>query len=255
MKTLYESLLGDIETSMAKGEAVMEDVIRGAIDEIYKYTKNTKFEFVNNPNSGKVIVNAIGDISVKPTARNITTLEHELFEWGTVDGEFSVWKCTKLVNLKGSPTYVIGSYNVNQCSNLKTLEGAPEKSGSFYCVNTSINSLKGSPTYVMGDFICDWSSNLKTLEYAPKYIASSFSCAHSANLKSLVGIEGITIGKDFDCSDCKNLVNVGGAPKIIYGKCFVTASVYDKAVEILDPACVKPKSFDPADDIRVIKFK
>lgn len=252
MKTLYESLLADIETSLSKGAEVMEDIIRAEIDKIYKCKKSTKFEFL--PGDGaKVIVNAVGHVSVKPQARNITTLEHEMFEWGTVKGEFDIWRCANLTDLKGAPKVVDGCFNANMCSGLISLEGAPERTGNFYCIDVnSLKTLKGAPKYVMGSFYCSRNHALTSLEGAPKYISGDFSLAYCDKLEVLEHMP-IEIGGNLECNGCKKLKHIIDTPKKIYGKCYMPSAVYDEAVKKLDTICIKPHSFSTEDDERIIK--
>jgi hypothetical protein len=252
MKTLYESLLADIETSLSKGAEVMEDVIRAEIDKIYKCKKNTKFEFL--PGDGpKVIVNAVGHVSIKPQARNITTLEHEMFEWGTVEGEFNIWKCANLTDLKGAPKVVDGCFNANMCSGLTSLEGAPERTKDFCCIGaSSLKTLKGAPKHVMGDFYCSRNYSLTSLEGAPKYISGDFWLAQCDSLGTLEHMP-IEIGGNLDCTGCKKLKHIVDTPKKIYGKCYMPSTVYDEAVKKLEPVCIKPHSFSTKEDERIIK--
>lgn len=253
MKTLYESLLADIETSLTKGAEVMEDVIRAEIDKIYKCKKSTKFEFLPG-NGSKVIVNAVGKISVNPWARSITTLEHELFEWGTVEGEFNIWKCTKLTNLKGAPKIVDGCFNANMCSGLISLEGAPERTKDFCCIEaSSLKTLKGAPKLVIGHFYCSRNYSLTSLEGAPKYIAGDFCLAHCDKLEVLEHMP-IEIGGNLECNGCKKLKHIIDTPKKIYGKCYMPSTVYDEAVEKLGPVCIKSRSFSAKDDERILKI-
>ena len=56
------------------------------------------------------------------------------YEFGRVDGYFSLGSCKNLTSLKNCPDFVGESFNCSLCRKLDSLEGCPKEVGSdFYC--------------------------------------------------------------------------------------------------------------------------
>ena len=247
---INEGILGDVDDVLANGDTdIAELMIMDIINAVYKLKAKTKLDIIPTKNdNGKYTVNATGDVAVKD--RSIKTLVNDVFEWGEVDGEFSVWKCANLTDLVGSPKKVLKSFNANQCSKLKSLAGMPEIVGSFYCQSTSIKTLEGSPKYVIGDFDCSYNYSLESTVGAPLSVGGDFRVSNCGILKVLQDMPN-EIGGDFSCRNCHAIKNIVNVPKKIYGTCYVPKHIYDEAVEKLEPVCIQPRTFKP-DDRRVI---
>lgn len=186
---IYEGILGDVDDVLASGDTtIAEMAVMDIINTVYKLKAKTKLDIIPVKNdNGKYTVNATGDVAVKD--RFIKTLVNDVFEWGTVDGNFSVWKCIRLTNLEGSPKSLTGNYNANSCPKLVSLEGAPKQTKDFYCVNcASLKTLEGSPERIIGDFNCSYCPALTTLEGLPDRIYGDFDCSNCKSLKSLKGL-------------------------------------------------------------------
>lgn len=240
---IYEGILGDVDDVLAKGDTdIAEVMVMDIINAVYRIKKSTKLEIIPVKNeNGKYTVNAIGDVAVKD--RSIKTLVNDVFEWGEVDGNFSVWKCINLTNLEGSPKSLTGGYNANSCSKLVSLEGAPEQTKDFFCVNcASLKTLKGAPKCVLDDFNCSYCPALTTLEGAPEIVTGEFNCSQCNNLRTLAGIS-MEIGNGINARGCDKLINVGTPPRKIYGKIYVPAAIYVKTVETFGPICRASRSF------------
>ena len=246
---INEGILGDVDDVLANGDTdIAELMIMDIINAVYKLKAKTKLDIIPTKNdNGKYTVNATGDVAVKD--RSIKTLVNDVFEWGEVDGEFSVWKCANLTDLVGSPKKVLKSFNANQCSKLKSLVGMPEIVGSFYCQSTSIKTLEGSPKYVIGDFDCSYNYSLESTVGSPLSVGGDFRVSNCGILKVLYMPN--EIGGDFSCRNCHAIKNIVNVPKKIYGTCYVPKHIYDEAVEKLEPVCIQPRTFKP-DDRRVI---
>lgn len=249
MRTLYESILDDIEITMNNGVmAVAEDVVRDIIQKDYKLHKTYKSDItvVGKSESGKILINGKGKIEfINKTAKSVV---NDIFEWNEIDGEFVCFK-KNIESLEGFPRKVYNkntngcAININQCKNLKTLKGAPHSIfGCFYCIACdSLTSLEGAPEKVAGDFFCGQCDSLKTLKGAPKYLSGEFNCSGCKNLESLEGVPNKIYG-DFDCSNCKSLKSLKGLPSSIGGSLYLPKidSLFDEiGKEIISKTCVK----------------
>lgn len=271
MKTLYESILDDIDVQMATGEQnVAEEVIYDIIHRDYrlKAERKNKLTIVEKTPDGKYLVNYTGDVEVKN--KDLTTLENELFQWNEVSGTFTCFKINKLKDLKGSPKNCSG-FNCNQCKGLESLEGAPEKmtignsltGNGFYCIEcTNLKTLKGAPKTVWGGFYCGYCTKLTSLEGAPIRIIGDFDCSgthiksidhkfeaitggfNCRNCSHLISLEGVPdkIHGNFDCSNCKSLKSLKGLPSHIEGSLYLPKidSLFDEeGVKIISQTSVK----------------
>ena len=224
MKTLYESILSDIDASLEAGNADADYLaVMCVINEDYKLYKTYKsaITIVGKAESGKVLINGTGKIEF--INKSAKTLVNDVFEWNEFDGEFICFK-KNIESLEGFPRKVYNkningcAINVNQCKNLKSLKGAPHSIfGCFYCIGCdSLTSLEGAPEKIAGDFLCRYCDSLKTLKGAPKYLSGEFNCSNCGKLESLEGVPD-KIYSDFDCSGCKSLKSLKGLPSSIEG--------------------------------------
>lgn len=253
MKSLKESILSDIDTSMEAGTAAADYLaVMEVINKDYKLYKKYKSDItvVGKAESGKVLINGTGKIEfMNKTAKSVV---NDIFEWNEIDGEFICFK-KNIESLEGFPQKVYNTkydgcaINVNQCRNLKTLKGAPDiVFGDFYCIECdSLTSLEGAPENIAGDFNCRYCDSLKSLKGAPKYISGNFNCADCHNLESLEGAPKKIYG-DFDCGFCKSLKSLKGLPSSIQGSLYLPKidSLFDEiGEEIISKTCVKQRAY------------
>ena len=249
MKTLYESILSDIDVSMEAGTADADYLaVMSVINKDYKLYKKYKSDItvVGKTESGKLLINGTGKIEF--INKSAKTLVNDVFEWNEIDGEFVCFK-KNIESLEGFPRKVYNkdtngcAININQCKNLKTLKGAPHTIfGTFYCIECdSLTSLEGAPEKIAGDFNCRYCDSLTTLEGAPKYLSGEFNCSGCSKLESLEGVPNKIYG-DFDCSDCKSLKSLKGLPSYIEGSLYLPKidSLFDEiGKEIISKIRVK----------------
>lgn len=159
MKTLYESILGDIDTTLKKGSKEVIKEIKDFLSNIFSLTQQSKFKISKKPNKdGKYVVDFKGKHQYD------TCLTRYNFEAASItNGLFIFGKCE-------------GSFDLRLCKGLKTLEGCPE--------------------YVSGDFICQSSKLLTSLEHAPKEVGGDFCCNKcgkqfsEAEIKKISNVKG-----------------------------------------------------------------
>jgi hypothetical protein len=249
MKTLYESILSDIDTSLEAGNADADYLaVMSVINEDYKLYKTYKsaITVIGKAESGKVLINGTGKIEF--INKSAKTIANDVFEWNEIDGEFICFK-KNIESLEGFPRKVYNkntngcAININQCKNLKSLKGAPNSIfGGFYCIECdSLTSLEGGPEKVAGDFLCRYCDSLKTLKGAPKYLSGEFNCSGCSKLESLEGVPDKIYG-DFDCSNCKSLKSLKGLPSHIEGSLYLPKidSLFDEiGKEIISKIHVK----------------
>ena len=253
MRTLYESILDDIDVQMANGEQnVAEEVIYDIIQKDYKLYKTYKSDItvVGKTKSGKILINGKGKIEfINKTAKSVV---NDMFEWNEFDGEFNCFKCN-IESLEGFPRKINNSYyngcgiNIDKCKNLKTLKGGPDVVyGAFYCMGCdSLTSLEGAPEKVYGEFNCRYCDSLKTLKGAPEYVSGNFNCADCKNLEYIEGVPDKIYG-DFDCGYCKSLKSLKGLPSSIGGSLYLPKidSLFDEVgEEIISKTSVKRRSY------------
>ena len=253
MKTLYESILSDIDTSLEAGNADADYLaVMEIINKDYKLYKTYKsaITIVGKAESGKVLINGTGKIEfINKSAKSIV---NDVFEWNEIDGEFICFK-KNIESLEGFPRKVYNkntngcAINVNQCKNLKSLKGAPHSIfGGFYCIDCdSLTSLEGAPEKIAGDFLCRYCKSLKTLKGAPKYLSGEFNCSDCHNLESLEGVPDKIYG-NFDCSGCKSLKSLKGLPSSIEGNLTlpkVDSLFDDVGVDIISKTRVKGRPY------------
>ena len=103
MKTLYESLLTNISTTLDSGVNIIKNLIKEFLHENYGNAKLCKIS--SKPNKdGKYIVNSEYAVSVKNL--DCTSLTNGYFIFGTVKGTFNCSFCKKLTSLEGAPKNV-----------------------------------------------------------------------------------------------------------------------------------------------------
>lgn len=182
MKSLKESIFGDVDTISSNDNALIEQFLRNNYEITGSYTIKDG------------VVDVKGYVRVKNT--NIESLTNGIFRFGNVNGGFSCPSCINLKSLKGAPEKVSLWVNCNGCRSLKTLEGSPKEVG--------------------GDFDCSYCKNLISLEGAPEKVGQEFRCGNCPGLTSLEGSPK-EVRWSFVCSRCENLTSLKGAPKKVGG--------------------------------------
>ena len=120
MKSLKESIFGDIEDIVSNDTVLIEQFL------------NDNYDIHGTYNIDGNVVNVDGQIYVKNM--NIESLTNGIFQFGKVDGSFYCHKCKNLKSLEGAPRKVGKAFYCHSCHKLKSLEGAPEKvGGNFWC--------------------------------------------------------------------------------------------------------------------------
>lgn len=211
MITLKESILADMEDTIATGD---KDIAMSEIVSFIRnnyYSGNLKYNILKKPNKdGKYIVNSRGKVRVSPTA---TQLVNEFFVWGKVN----VFKCanSNIKTLIGAPQEV-NVLDCTYCSKLESLEGCPQKiskEAEFVgCEN--LKTLEGMPDFVNGSISISGCKSLIDLTGAPKHIGDNFTL----NNTDIVSMKGgpKTVGKNMSCMWCNNLESLEGAPDDVY---------------------------------------
>ena len=206
MKTLKESILSDMETTIESGDrTIINIIIQKFLSENYKFDilkkqpKPTDYNISSKPNKdGKYEVSTRKIIKLNEDASSIT---NNLFVF-TTSGHFSCVNCNKLKSLEGAPRVVDGEFNCSGCINLESLEGAPDTVHNFNCSNCiNLKSLKGAPKTVKEGFYCSNCINLESLEGAPKKLKYDFMCNNCSKLKSLKEAPR-EVGEIFNCKNC-----------------------------------------------------
>ena len=178
MKTLYESILDDIDVQMTNGDiwAEHEDIIQfiennyslkgwyGNSEELHNVLSISK----KPDNNGKYLVNINGNkIELILSNKNAIKLTNGRFKWNKIPGPFWAGDCKKLTSLEGIGK--ASSYEFMNCISLESVEGLPEKTTggvSFYGCS-GLKTLKGAPKIVGAGFNINGCKNLNSLEYFP----------------------------------------------------------------------------------------
>ena len=171
MKSLKESIFSDVEDIVNSDSALIEQFIND----------NYKIEGSYTIKDGVVDVKG----TIRLTNRNAEFLTNGAFQFGTVSGGVSYFKCRKLKSLLGSPKKVEKGFYCYSCTSLVSLEGAPREVGAdFSCIDCeSLVSLAGAPEKVGRDFDCGVCPKLTSLEGAPKKVGGDFYCRNCVNLR------------------------------------------------------------------------
>lgn len=157
------------------------------------------------------IVDVNGNIRISWDVQNdITSLTDDIFEFGTINGDFNINDCINLKTLKGGPKRVKGDFLCGYCEKLKSFEYAPyEIEGAFVTIDCGVTSLKGLPKRIkyIGLTQCD---NLIDLDYIPD--ADEYTLSDCTKLKSLKGLPQ-DHEYSLDVSGCKKLKTLEGCGK------------------------------------------
>ena len=239
--SLYEGILGDIETRIASDNDVHEviiDEIKQFLNDHYLAHRGSKFKISKRPNkNGMYEVTCNSHVTATQSKHKLKTITNGKFVFKEVKGWFDVTLCHDLESLEGCPEFVGDNFKCACCENLKSLKGCPiHVGGDFDCSGCHVlESLEGSPVTVKGAFICSACNSLKSLEgcpehvgsfkmglcreietlkYAPKTVDHDFLCYKCRSLKSLKGCTNFIPGR-FDCSRCESLHSIEYCPEYV----------------------------------------
>ena len=223
MKSLIESILDDMEDTIANGEIAIKDNIYQFIHDNYYINNKNDLIFTKQPN-GKYFVSVNHDTILRNDS-TIKRLTNDLFEFDYIDGYFSI-EAGEIETLEGGPKKIKGWFNCQYCDNLKTLEYAPTNAIEIYCKYCeNLVSLKGCPKRLYG-FNCTGCNSLKDLSNGPKEVINDYVCSYCENLESLKGCATI-VGNNFDCSYCNKLKSIKYCPKKVGGNFICWQDVED----------------------------
>lgn len=235
MKTLRESLLSDMEDTLANGEIVIQDNIYQFIHDNYHITNKKDLTFTKGAN-GKYLVSVNHDTALRSNS-TIKKLTNDLFEFDYIDGFFSI-EAAEIETLEGGPKKIKGWFDCQYCDNLKTLEHMPTNATEIYCKYCeNLVSLKGCPKKVYG-FNCTGCNSLKDLSNGPKEVVYDYVCSHCENLESLKGC-ATTVGNNFECSYCNKLNSIKHCPKKVGGSFVCWQDVEDNGGIRFEEADIK----------------
>lgn len=137
MKTLYNSILGDMESTLEAGNNILirEQVI-DFLSANYNYTNITKsWNISEKPNKkGLFEVCSKSSLGILLLNFNIESLTNGLFEFTECEN-FICAGAKHLKSLEGSPRIVKETFNCSNCNSLKTLKDCPKEAKTFFCQN------------------------------------------------------------------------------------------------------------------------
>lgn len=196
---LYESLLDDEEELIKDDTILIEQFLND------NYIINGTYRIKNK------IVDVNGIIRISwDVQSDITNLTNEMFEFGTINGDFIINDCIKLKTLKGGPKKVNGDFSCSFCENLKSFEYAPyEIDGCFLADACNITTLKGLPKH-LNLIRLSRCNKLIDLKYIPD--ANEYIFDDCKNLKSLIGLPQ-DHEYSLNISGCKKLNSLEGCYK------------------------------------------
>ena len=141
MKTLYNSILGDMESTLEAGDNILirEQVI-DFLKSNYNYIESPKYNInkwiiSEKPNKkGLFEVCSKSSLGILLLNFNIDSLTNGLFEFTECES-FICAGAKYLKSLEGSPRIVKETFNCSNCNSLKTLKGCPTEAKTFFCQN------------------------------------------------------------------------------------------------------------------------
>lgn len=173
MKTLYESLLGDIDTILDSGADEIKLEIQNFLDNNYdgisSYCEIS--DDVNKDGLYEVKIRSKfrnGEVHLMPNAKSFT---NGTFVITDANCSLEISNNHYLTNLEGCPINIENRLCIASCPNLESLKGCPKKVQLFVCrKNNKLKSLKGCPKIITGPFYCIECDNIKTLAGFPKQV-------------------------------------------------------------------------------------
>lgn len=118
-------------------------------------------------------------------------------KFGTVDGMFEFIDCRNLCSLEGCPTIVDQNFEIRKCSRLKNLKHSPSSCGNLEINNCmSLISLEGITDEINGNFSIWNCIQLDNLNNGPKKLKGDFSIGSNVHHKiDEIGMPSILIKK------------------------------------------------------------
>ena len=170
MKTLYESLLGDIDTTLDSGVDEIKLEIQNFLNRNY-YDISGFCEISDDVNKDGLYEVKIhskfrnGEVKLMPSAKSFTNGTFIITE---ADCSLEISNNDYLTTLENCPKNIKKTLCIATCPNLVSLKGCPEKVETFLCrKNNKLKSLKGCPKIITGTFLCVECDNIKTLTGFP----------------------------------------------------------------------------------------
>lgn len=173
MKTLYESLLSDIDTTLDSGADKIKEEIQSFLEHNYygisRYCEIS--DDVNKDGLYEVKIHSTfrnGEVKLMPSAKSFTNGTFVITE---ANCSLEISNNYHLTTLEDCPKNIKKTLCIAICPNLVSLKGCPEKVEMFVCrQNNKLKSLKGCPKIVEKDFICVECDNIKSLSGFPKQV-------------------------------------------------------------------------------------
>lgn len=201
MKTLYESLLDDLDVL---SEPISPKTIKEEIKQFLKfnYVYPSKFRISRKPNEdGFYEVEYPGRIIFQGQSESLTNGKFVFVNCRS----FSIQSAHRLKNLIGAPKEVKQSFHIFNCNGLESLEGITEKTGFGYGLHISdcrdLKTLIGLPEKAHHVHI-SYCQDLTDLTGAPKEVEMDFRLYQCRNLDSLKGAPK-KVGGVFCCEKLK----------------------------------------------------
>lgn len=137
MKSLYEGILGDIETRVMAddaGDATKAEILQ-YLNDHYLARGRAKWNISKFPNKdGKYEVHCNSSVTATEAKHKLINITNGKFVFSEIKGWFDVCLCHSLESLEGCPTNVYGMFNCSNCTSLKSLKGCPKYvAGEFKC--------------------------------------------------------------------------------------------------------------------------
>lgn len=177
MKTLYESLLNDIDTTLDSGSDSIKEEIQNFLDHNY-YGISSYCEISDDVNKDGLYEVKIrskfrnGEVKLMPSAKSFTNGTFVITE---ADCSLEISNNHYLTTLENCPKNIKKTLCIAICPNLVSLKDCPEKVEMFVCrQNNKLKSLKGCPKIVEKDFICVECNNIKSLSGFPKQVNNMY---------------------------------------------------------------------------------
>ena len=177
MKTLYESLLSDIDNTLDSGADKIKEEIQSFLEHNYygisRYCEIS--DDVNKDGLYEVKIHSVfrtGEVKLMPSAKSFTNSTFVITE---ADCSLEISNNHYLTTLEDCPKTIKKTLCIASCPNLVSLKGCPEKVEMFVCrQNNKLKSLKGCPKIVEKDFICVECDNIKSLSGFSKQVGNVY---------------------------------------------------------------------------------
>jgi hypothetical protein len=193
MKSLHESILADMESTLKQGDIdVQKQLVLEFLNENYT-CKYGEYKISNKPDKqGKLVVSCDGEVVLKHGSE-LTQLTNDLFVFKKVT-KFSCSNASQLITLENGPEEC-SSFDCSSCNKLKSLKFSPKKLMSLKCsLCYSLISLEGCSRLVR-NIDCNSCISLPSLAGIPRRLntldISYCNALKKENLKSLPKAVGV----------------------------------------------------------------